>query len=202
MELWLIERSTTNDRVQIKVGCRIPAPADLSGLLLNWDQDKLNALSQDRQKQILAELDARKKDGKLLTIEGQETFELTQEGNAWRVFLDWASGTKVKLRAQLPKSGEIEVRFAQTELIVKDNELFLVNLVVKNRSSRTVTFTVNHNVDPGPVADYLELIECGLLVPITIEPGQEQEFSMAYLFDTAGRQNYREFNLAYEFSVK
>jgi hypothetical protein len=25
---------------------------------------------------------------------------------------------------------------------------------------------------------------------------------MAYLFDTAGRQNYREFNLAYEFSVK
>ena len=202
MQVWPIEQSRDDERRRIKVGYRVPAPADLAGLLLNWDEAQLNALPRDRQQQILAEIDARRKDSKLLMIEGQESLELRKDGKAWKIFLDWASGTTVKLKTQLPKSGELEVRFAQTEVIAKNDELFLVNLVIKNRGSRTVTFTVGHLIDPDAIANDLELVECGLLTPVTLQAGSTQEFSMAYLLGSAARHNYREFSLTYEFKLK
>jgi len=135
MQVWPIEQSGRDELRRIKVGYRVPAPADLAGLLLNWDETRLNALPRDRQQQILAEIDVRRKDSKLLMIEGQEQFELSKDGKAWKIFLDWASGTTVKLKTQLPKSGELEVRLAQTEVIAKNDELFLVNLVQEPRFS-------------------------------------------------------------------
>lgn len=202
MEVWSMAQSGGDDRRRIRVGYRVPAPADLAGLLFNWDEAKLNALPRDRQRQILAEIDARRKDSKLLMIEGQEHFELSKDGKAWKIFLDWESGTTVKLKTQLPKSGELEVRFAQTEVIAKNDELFLVNLDIKNRGSRTVTFTVGHLINPDAIANDLELVECGLLAPVTLQAGSTQEFSMAYLLGSAARQNYREFSLTYEFKLK
>ncbi len=202
MEVWPIEQSGDDGRRRIKIGYRVPAPADLAGLLVNWDEAQLNTLSRDRRQQILSEIDARRRERKLLMIEGQESFELRKEGNAWKIFLDWASGVKVTLQTQLPESGELDVRFAESEVIAKNDELFLVNLVIKNRSSRTVTFTVGHLVDPIAIGDDLELVECGLRAPVTLAAGGSQEFSMAYLLGSAARQNYREFSLTYEFKLR
>lgn len=202
MEVWPIEQSRGDERRRIKVGYRVPAPADLAGLLLNWDEAQLNALPRDWQQQILAEIGARRKDSKLLMTEGQEHFDLRKDGKAWKIFLDWASGMKVKLQTHLPKSGELDVRFAETEVIAKNDELFLVNLIIKNRAARAVTFTVTHRVDPEPVAENLELVECGLRAPITLRVDSAQEFSMAYLLGSVARQKYREFSLTYEFRLK
>jgi hypothetical protein len=202
MEIWPIEQSRTNEGWRIKIGYRVPAPADLAGLLLNWNEARLNALSQNRQQQILAEIATRSKDNNLLMIEGQESFELRKEGKTWKISLDWASAMKVKLQTQLPQSGELNVRFAQSEVMSADDELFLVNLVIENRAARAITFTVTHHVNPQLIGENLELVECGLRAPVTLQAGSSQEFSMAYLLATAARQNHRELALTYEFKLQ
>jgi hypothetical protein len=202
IEVWPIEETQLNDRLQIKVGYRVPAPQNLAALLFDWNQEKLNALSRERQDQLLQDLEVRHKQAKLVSIQGQEIFLLVREINNWKIFLDWASGTKVHLHANLPTSSALKVQFAQKEIIAKQDDLFLVNLIIKNQSGRAMTITVGHSVDPSAVADHLELVECGLLAPVTLQPQSEQEFSMAYLLDAAARQDYREIFLNYDFKLR
>ena len=202
MEVWLIDRHARNGRSVLKIGYRAPAPAELNNLLFNWEQERLNNLSNDQQKQLLAELDSRNKSGKLLKIEGQETIELVEESAGWKVFLDWSGGTRVLLQSKTPDSERLKVRFAVTELMVKNDELFLVNVRVNNPSAHAVTFSVGHLLDPPAAADDLQLVECGLLMPTLLEAKQEKEFAMAYQLNTTPGQTHREVKLTYEFNFK
>ena len=202
MEIWPIDRQASNGRLVIKVGYRVPAPAELNELLLNWDEDRLNAISKEKQKELLAELNARKQAGKLLNIEGQETIELIEEADGWKIFLDWAAGTRVLLQSKLADSNKLAVRFATAEVMAKSGELFLVNVKIKNPSAHAATFTVGHLLEPAAIADDLQLVECGLLTPTTLAPQQEKEFAMAYLLDAAAGKTYGEIKLTYEFKLK
>jgi hypothetical protein len=201
MKVWLIERRDNRDRRVIKVGYRVPAPAELSDLLLQWNQDRLNALSTEKQSELLAELDSRNKSGKLLHIEGQETLELIDGPDGWKVFLDWAAGTRVLLQSKLSGGNKLETRFATTEVMAKHDELFLVNLKIRNPSARAVTFTVGHLLEPPGVADDLQLVECGLLTPTTLEAKQEKEFAMAYQLSASAGRIYHEVKLTYDFKI-
>jgi len=202
MKIWLIERQESSGRLVIKVGYRVPAPNELNNLLLNWEQDRLNSLPAEKQNELLAELDARHKNGKLLNIEGQETVELVKEAGAWKIFLDWAAGTRVMLQSKQSDGNKLDIRFATTEVMAKNDELFLVNVKITNPGPHAVTFTVSHLLDPPEVADDLQLIECGLLTPIALEAKQEKEFAMAYQLNNAVGQNHREIKLTYDFKLK
>jgi hypothetical protein len=202
MKIWLIDRQESAGRLVIKVGYQVPAPSELNNLLLNWDQDRLNSLSKDEQEDLLAELDARHTNGKLLNIEGQETVELIREGDAWKVFLDWAAGTRVVLQSRVSNGDKLAIRFATTEVMAKNDELFLVNVKIRNPGPHAVTFTVSHLLEPPEVADDLQLVECGLLTPTTLEAEQEKEFAMAYQLNTPVGQNYHEIKLTYDFKLK
>jgi len=201
MKVWLIEQKEISGRFIIKVGYRVPAPAELNDLLLNWDEDRLNALPMDKQIEILAELDARNQSAKLLNIEGQETVELIKEAEAWKVFLDWAAGTRVLLRSKLSGGNKLDIRFTTTEVMAKHDELFLVNVKIRNPSPHAVTFTVGHLLEPPGVADDLQLVECGLLTPTTLEAKQEKEFAMAYQLNTAAGKSHHEVKLTYDFKI-
>ena len=202
MEIWTIDRQARDGRLVLKVGYRVPAPAELNELLLNWEEDRLNALPTAQQKAIIAALDGRKQAGKLLTIEGQETLELIEEPDGWRIFLDWAAGTRVRLHSQLSGIKELQVRFATAEVFAKSDELFLVNVKIKNPTAHAVTFTVGHRLEPASIADDLQLVECGLLTPTTLEANQEKEFAMAYLLGSSSTQHHREVKLTYEFKPR
>ena len=202
MKIWLIDRQERAGRLIVKVGYRVPAPAELNDLLLQWDQDKLNSLSKERQKELLAELDTRNKSGKLLNIEGQETIELINEPNGWKIFLNWAAGTRVLLRSKIANGNNLEVHFAATEVMAQSDELFLVNVKIRNPSAHAVTFAVGHLLEPPEVADDLQLVECGLLAPTTLDAQEEKEFAMAYQLNGAVGQSRREIKLIYEFTVK
>ena len=132
MKVWLIEQKESGGRLVLKVGYRVPAPAELNDLLLDWDQDRLNSLSTEKQKELLAELDARNKAGKILNIEGQETIDLVEGPEGWKIFLDWAAGTRVLLQSKVSDGNKLEVRFAAAEVMAKSDELFLVNVKIKN----------------------------------------------------------------------
>ena len=202
MEIWSIDQQESGGRLIMKVGYRVPAPAELNELLLHWDEARLNALSIEMRKDIVAKITARKQSAKLLNIEGQETVELVNEANGWKIHLDWAAGTRVLLASQLSDSHRLDVRFATTEVIAKSDGLFLVNVRIKNPSARTVTFIVDHLLEPPAIADDLQLVECGLLTPVTLTPQQEKEFAMAYLLDRPAGKSHRQVKLTYDFKLK
>ena len=202
MKVWLIDQKESGGRLVIKVGYRVPAPAELNDLLLDWDQDRLNSLSTEKQKELLAELDARNKAGKILNIEGQETIDLIEGPEGWKIFLDWAAGTRVLLQSKVSDANKLEVRFAAAEVIAKSDELFLVNVKIKNPTAHGVTFTVRHMLVPPAIADNLQLVECGLLTPTTLDPQQEKEFAMAYLLEATAGKTHREIKLTYEFNIQ
>ena len=202
MKVWLVDQKESGGRLVIKVGYRVPAPAELNDLLLEWDQDRLNSLSTEKQKELLAELDARNKAGKILNIEGQETIDLIAGPEGWKIFLDWAAGTRVLLQSKVSNANKLEVRFAAAEVIAKSDELFLVNVKIKNPTAHSVTFTVRHLLVPPAIADNLQLVECGLLTPTTLDPQQEKEFAMAYLLEATAGKTHRDIKLTYEFNIQ
>jgi hypothetical protein len=50
-------------------------------------------------------VDSVKNRGKMITIEGRETFDLVSEKSGWKIFLDWSSRTRIVFKALLPRSG-------------------------------------------------------------------------------------------------
>ncbi len=52
MEIWSIDRQESGGRLIMKVGYRVPAPAELNELLLHWDEARLNVLSIGEAKRI------------------------------------------------------------------------------------------------------------------------------------------------------
>jgi hypothetical protein len=202
IDLQVIEQSSDGERAKIKVGYSIPSAEDVSSLVFNWDSEKLNSLSQAEQKQLLSMLVERKRSGSLIAIGGLETFELTREGNGWRIFHDWAAGTKVKVRTIFAATSGIDVQSLQNEIIAKGDEPFQVNLRLKNRGAKRMMLAIRHLVEPPSAADELQMIECGVTRPIALGAGSEQEFSMAYMLSESTRRNVRDLTLTYAFEIK
>lgn len=201
IDLQVIEQSSDGEHAKIKVGYSVPSPEDVSSLVFNWDSEKLNSLSPAEQKQLLSTLVARKRTGSLIAIQGHETFELTREGNGWRIFQDWASGTKVKVQTIFAETSDIDVKFLQNEIIAKGEEPFQINLKLKNRGTERVVLAMRHLVEPLSAADELQMIECGVRRPIALGPGSDQEFSMAYILSESTRRSVRDLTLTYAFEV-
>jgi cytochrome c oxidase assembly protein Cox11 len=201
MEVWVIEKRLSSDRARYKIGYRVPTADELSALLFDWDQDKLNALSRPRQEQLLETLGKIKKDGKMIMIEGQETFDLVSDKSGWKVFFDWASGIKVTLKADSAPSSELEARFVQSELIVKKDEPFQIDLKIKNRGRRPVLARIVHHIEPRDMENHLDMIACGALRPLALQPGEVQQISSAYLIKDGIRAGKR-IDITYEFKLE
>ena len=201
MEVWIIEAQLGPDRAHYKIGYRVPTADELSSLLFDWDPDKLNALSRPRQEQLLETLGKMKKDGKMIMIEGQETFDLVSDKGDWRVFFDWASGIKVTLKADSALSTEVEARFVQNELIVKKDEPFQIDLKIKNRSKQPIVARIVHHIEPRDMENHIDMIACGALRPLALQPGEVQEISSAYLIKD-GLATGSKVGITYEFKLE
>ena len=201
MEVWIIEAQLGPDRAHYKIGYRVPTADELSSLLFDWDPGKLNALSRPRQEQLLETLGKMKKDGKMIMIEGQETFDLVSDKGDWRVFFDWASGIKVTLKADSALSTEVEARFVQNELIVKKDEPFQIDLKIKNRSKQPIVARIVHHIEPRGMEDHIDMIACGALRPLALQPGDVQEISSAYLIKD-GLATRTKVGITYEFKLE
>ncbi len=181
MEVWVIDGKRDPNRAQYKIGYRVPTADELSSLLFEWDPGKLNALPRLRQEQLLEALGKLKKNGKKIMIEGQETFDLVSDNDGWKILLDWASGIKVTLKTESPPSNEIDARFVQNELIVKKDEPFQIDLKIKSRHKQPVLARIIHHIEPRDMENHIDMIACGALRPLELQPGDTQEISTAYL---------------------
>jgi hypothetical protein len=52
------------------------------------------------------------------------------------------------------------------------------------------------------MAEYLDLVECGFLLPVAIKPGAAEEFSSTYLLRGGIPENVRKLAVIYEFKVE
>ena len=199
MEIGVLDREQTSNRARIKVRFKWPAPADLSPLVQGWDSDKLNSLPPNQQRHLLETLEGQRKNGKLIMIESQQTFDLVHDDGEWRLFFDWAAGVNVTFHASLASSSEIEARLSEREVIAKIGEPFQITLKVKNRGRRQALVRIDHLFEPKDIAEHVELIMCGFLLPFELWPGSEREFSSAYLLGGEIGEGGRRLAITYEF---
>ena len=185
--------------VRVAIKYRVPDPQKIAPLLLNWDPRRLNSLPAAERKQIIDALDQRKQQGSLEMSEGTETFELIREADEWRVFLNWAAGVKIPLKLDLSKSPDLDVMLSKNEFVVQPGDLFEIVLKIKNRTQQPMTVRIGHLVEPSTIADYLDFVQCGFLLPVTVQPDKEQEFSGTYMLRGSLPEGVRGLNLTYDF---
>jgi cytochrome c oxidase assembly protein Cox11 len=131
--------------------------------------------------------------------QGEETFELVKESNDWRIFLNWAAGVKIPLRLDLSKSTDLDDALSKNEFVLQPGEVFEIVLKIKNQAKQPVTARIGHLVEPSSIADYLDFVQCGFLLPVTVQPEKEQEFSGTYMLRGSLPEGIRQLNLTYDF---
>lgn len=201
IEIKITERQDTLTRIQTVISYKVPDPNKLSPLLLNWDAYRLNSLAPEERKRILDAIDQKKRDSSLDMSQGEEKFELVKENEEWRVFLNWTAGVKIPLRLDLSKSNDLEVSLSKNEIVTQPGELFEIVLKIKNRTNQPVTARIGHLVEPDNIADYLDFVQCGFLLPVTIAPAKEEQFSGTYLLRGSLPEGVRQLSLTYDFRL-
>jgi hypothetical protein len=198
IEIRFIQKQAVSDRMQTVARYRVPDPAKISSLLLNWDLYRLNLLPVNDRNRIIESIENGKRDGSLDMIEGGDKFELVKEGDEWRIFLNWAAGIKIPLRLELAHAADLDVALSKSEVLVQPGDLFELTLKIKNRSTQPVTVRIGHLVEPKEIADYLDFVQCGFLLPLTLQPGKAEDYSSTYMVRASVPEGVRRLILTYD----
>lgn len=202
IEATAMETKIGGDRARVKLKVRLPeanAP-EIAALVANWDERHLNTLPQPERERITRRLDQLHRSKQIPMLEGEESFELVRERAGWRVFLNWAGGVRVRFRTALQEKIPLEVRVSPEEALVTPGERVHVTLHATNRSAQNIVARVTHRVDPKAQADSLALLQCPLFIPVTLKPGQVEEFRSEYLLLKGVPADTKQFQVTYEFS--
>ena len=197
-----VQIKLNDNRARLTLAFKAPDTNSLGSLLLDWDEERLAALPPDAQKKLLATLDSLKRKNGLEMIEGQEEFTLVKEGSSWRLFFDWASGVNISFVTTLPEDGILEAKPIIKETVIKPNELFTIAYQVKNLTDNEVFARITHRVEPQAFTEHLDLVECGLLLPVRIPPGEEQSYSSTYVVRGDLPDGMKHINVTYEFKFE
>ncbi len=198
IEIKPVTKPESQNRVQVNAHLKVPDLNKLSTLFLDWNTYQLNSLPAADRKKIIESIEKKNRDGSLEMSEGEEKLELVKEGSEWRIFLNWSAGIKIPFRLLLAATPELEVSLSTREVVVQPGDVFEVFLKIKNRSSRPMITRIGHLVEPQALADYLDFVECGFLLPITLQPG-EQEYSGRYMLRGSVPEGVRQLNITYDF---
>jgi hypothetical protein len=202
IEIRPLSARSEGDHRHITVAMRLPDANNLSKLLLDWDEDKLNALSVSERKKLLATLDNLSTAHGLPFIQGEETFVLVKEGAKWKVFLDWASGAQIKFAAKLSPGAQIEVEPLTKQTVARSGDSLTIGFKIRNPTSREIVTRIVHQVEPQDLAQYLELVECALLLPVRMRPGETQTYFSTYLLRSDLPEETKNVNVTYEFQIQ
>ena len=181
MEVWVIKQKSGSSATQLEIGYRAPTADEISSQLHDLNPEKLNALSAAQQSALFEAVSKLKKSGKMIAIEGRETFDLMREKEGWKIFLDWQSQHRVLFKSSQPRAEDLAIKFLRNDLLVKSEEPFQVDFKVTNRTNREIVVKLNHLFAPRRIEKNIDMIACGSLVPFRLLPHETQEISSAYL---------------------
>jgi hypothetical protein len=188
-------------QMRVKLEAKYPDANSLSTILLDWDEERLNALPSSTQRDILSTLDQMNRAGEIKRIEGEEEFTLVKEGTSWRVYLDWAAGIRVSYNAVVPPTDAIDAVPVNKTTTIRPSELFTIAYRVKNRTAQTISTRITHRIEPDELRQHLDIIDCALLLPVELRPGEESEFSTTYMVRGDLPEGTEELNVTYDFQV-
>lgn len=188
-------------RLRVKLAMKLPDANGLAPLLLDWNDQRLNALTAAARRKILSAIDSLIDSRKLPTIEGAEDFVLVKEGSKWKIFLDWASGAQVQFAAALPAGGSLVAQPLTKETVARSGETFTIGFKVKNSSANEIVTRIVHRVEPKELTPYLDLVECALLLPVRIQPGEQQIYHSTYAVRGDLPDGTKFINVTYEFKI-
>jgi Cytochrome c oxidase assembly protein CtaG/Cox11 len=197
-----VKITSNGDRTTIKAALKLPDAGSLAPLLLDWDEEKLNALPAAEQRKILAAIDGLRRRGTMKMIEGEEEYALVKEDKAWRLALDWDSGLRISFASIVPGNGTIEAEPIPPETVVKSSEPFRISYRVRNLSDKPIRTRIIHIVEPEELRQYVDIVECALLLPVTVQPGSNEEYSTTYLLDGGLPESVRRFKITYAFKIE
>lgn len=201
LKIEVLQGKSDGERAEMLVRYRAPDMVKLAPAVLDWDAYRLNSLGAVEQHEILDALAQKQRDGSLPMKEEKQRFVLLREANQWRVFLDWAAGVRIPLRLDLSKAKELEAALSMREAAVQPGEIFEILLKIKNNARRAVTVRVGHLVEPHGSANYLDFIQCGFLLPVTIPAQGEEEYSGVYLLRGNLPEGLRRMYVTYDFRI-
>lgn len=202
MEATVAEIKIGDKQAWVRMKVKLPdanAP-EIAALVATWDERHLNTLPQPERERLTRRLDQLHRSRQLPLLEGEETFELVRERAGWRVFLNWAGGVRVRFRAALEEKIPLEVRVSPEEALVTPGERVHVTLHATNRSTKDIAARVTHRIEPKARADALALLQCPLVIPVTLKPGQTEEFLSEYLLLKGVPPETKQFQVTYQFS--
>ncbi|HWP24415.1 MAG TPA: hypothetical protein VNM15_09605 [Candidatus Binatia bacterium] len=201
-DIQLILKRLATDRIQAVPKVRMPEPKRIAPLVKSWDMRQLNSLGPAERAQTLDALERTLRDGALPMIDIVEApIDLVREGEEWRVFLNWAAGVQLQLALSLSQAPEIEATLSKIGVVVQPGELFDISLRIKNRSSHRNAVRIAHLIEPHKLSNFLDLVECGFIRPVILEPGIERHFDARYLILESLPEGVRQLNLTYEFAI-
>jgi hypothetical protein len=201
IEVRVLSASEKDGRRRMTVRYRVPDPQKIAPLVLQWEPRRLNSLAVAERRRIVDALERYGRDGYLAMSEGEESFDLVQESGAWRIFLNWAAGVTIPLRLDLAKAGELDVSLSRDNFILQPGDIFEVRLKIKNRAPQPLTVRIGHLVEPQTVADFLDFVQCGFLLPVTLQAGKEQEYSGTYMLRGSLPEGVHQLSLTYDFRL-
>lgn len=181
MNIWVIEQNLTETKARLEVGYRAPTGDEISRQLLDWNPEKLNALSLSEQAVLIAAWDKVKKSGAAITIEGREPLNLIRESDGWKIFLDWRSHHRVIFKTSQKTSALLAVNFLRNDLLVKSEEPFQIDFRVTNRGDRDVVVKLVHLFEPRHIENQVDMIACGSILPLRLRAGETQAIASSYL---------------------
>jgi hypothetical protein len=187
---------------RVTVAMKLPDANGIAKLLLDWDETKLNALSVTERKNLLSTIDSLIGAKQLPMIEGEEKFVLVKEGSKWKVFLDWAAGAQVQFAATLPPGTELAAVPLTKQTVARSGDLFTVGFKVTNPTAKEIVTRIVHRVEPKELAQYLDLVECALLLPVRLRPGEAQTYRSTYVVRGDLPDGTKTVNVTYEFTIE
>ena len=202
IEIHPVKQTTDGSRSQLTVAFKAPDASAIGDVLLDWNVRRLDALAPSEQKKLLANIEQRIREQTIPMIQGEEQFVLVQEGSQWKIFLDWATGVQVKFAATLPAHSLLEAEPVTRETIVRSGDVFTVGYKVRNSAKNEIVTRIVHRVEPKQMAQYLDLVECALLLPVRLRPGEEQLFSSTYVVRGDLPDGTKTIAVNYEFQIE
>jgi len=182
-EFRVLEHEVSSHRARLSFDYKAPASDELFGVLFEWDEDKLNALSSVQRRRVIRAVATMKAAPNPISTEGRETLRLVNENGDWKIFLDWASGLPISFDAAVPENSQVAVDVLVRRLFAGADEPFQTSLKIKNRGRHEVVARIDHRIEPEEYAGHVAMIACGFLRPIVLQPGEDRLVSSAYLLD-------------------
>ena len=166
-------------------------------MLLDWDSERLERLSAAERKTLLETIDRQQREKNIAMVEGEETFNLVKETGGWKVFLDWAAGVRLTFQPAIPASAPVEITIEQKEVTSRPGQIFRVAMKIKNTGKQSLSVRIGHLIEPQELRDYLDLVDCGFILPLRLPHGKEEEFVTTYLLRGTLPEQVRQLNVTY-----